>query len=158
MSCKKVIKIVTTEEYGVWKDMKAALKRHNGYTIRKKYWPNNMSNWEMEHAAIEESYKSKLRDMIKSREQQEQETHARKIKKETEQAAAVLTSMKTAVLAQEDVDYFVATDVKKNHSGDAPSLNTSIAKDVINWNADKNVSKYRRSARISSKANKCGCK
>ena len=49
------------EERGVWNTMKRALKEHNSYNVRQKFYPQNMDSWEKEHKEIEQRYREFFR-------------------------------------------------------------------------------------------------
>lgn len=52
------------EELELFGLMNKALKDHNKRTIRMKYYPHNMDEWETEHKAIERNYRE-LIDIVR---------------------------------------------------------------------------------------------
>jgi len=55
------------EEHACWCEMTNALKKHNGYYVRKQYYPHRMNVWEKEHQALKDSYYAKINDMMTAR-------------------------------------------------------------------------------------------
>ena len=55
------------EERGVWNTMKRALKEHNSYNVRQKFYPQNMDSWEKEHKEIEQRYRESIHEMVSAR-------------------------------------------------------------------------------------------
>ena len=68
MSTKQMMNTeMNIEERTYWREMKKALKEHDTYWVRKKFYPNNMDAWEKEHRDIENSYRTNLNEMIRKR-------------------------------------------------------------------------------------------
>jgi len=55
------------EELKLYQLMKKALVDHKKRTIRMKYYPHNMDEWETEHKAIERNYRELIQVIRKER-------------------------------------------------------------------------------------------
>jgi hypothetical protein len=55
------------EEHKCWREMNKALIEHNGYYVRKQYYPHSMNVWEKEHHELEQSYRRRINDMMAAR-------------------------------------------------------------------------------------------
>ena len=55
------------EELKIFELMKKALADHNRRTVRMKYYPHNMDEWESEHKVIEKNYRELIEVIRKER-------------------------------------------------------------------------------------------
>ena len=73
----KPVEVATYEERTVWRARQDELRKHNSWTNRKTYYPNNMDDWEALGKEIVYKYNVQLQEMNKKRKQVEKEFNVR---------------------------------------------------------------------------------
>lgn len=73
----KPVEVATYEERTVWRARQDELRKHNSWTNRKTYYPNNMDDWEAKGKEIVYKYNIQLQEMNKKRKQVEKEFNVR---------------------------------------------------------------------------------
>ena len=100
---KNVMQIQTRQEKELFREWKTAVRKHEHYVNKKKYYPYRMDEWEQESKEIDASYRAQLHDMISARQMEEKEMSIREAELEAAETLLLLKKRANQQKARREV-------------------------------------------------------
>ena len=101
------LELKSIEERSIWKMMQAELTYHNSYTVKQRYFPNDMDSWREMKSEIENKYRSEIETLQIYR-------------KQTEKHDAMMEAAETLLIMKKREEYkefYKAGRTKKTSTG-----------------------------------------